>query len=61
MIALNNLYFINNRSTQSTYHDMNVNLQMIGLVVTVGTNLAIYILWMDITLSPQTKHLRLSV
>jgi hypothetical protein len=29
-----------------------------SLVITIGDNLAIYI-WMDITLSPQTKHLRL--
>jgi hypothetical protein len=35
---------------------MNVYWQLIGLVVvTIGDNLAIYI-WMDTTLSPQTKQ-----
>jgi hypothetical protein len=37
---------------------MNADWQLIGLVVTTGANLAISI-WMAITLSPQTKHLRL--
>ncbi len=34
--------------------------QLNGLVVTIGADLAILI-WMDITLSPNTKHLRLLV
>jgi hypothetical protein len=37
---------------------MNVYWGLIGLVVTIGANLAIYF-WMDITLSSKTKHSRL--